>query len=91
MVRVNSNESPSSPTDGVDQGVEWKERAVSMEMVEELCNKYNVPYIECSAKDRWNVNMIFDVAVKERLFHEAYHRSQTFMAQKDGDGTANMY
>lgn len=87
MVRVNSNESPSSPTDEV----EFRERAVSMEMVEELCNKYNVPYIECSAKDRWNVNMIFDVAVKERLFHEAYHRSQTFMAQKDGDGTANMY
>ena len=61
------------------------EREVSMEVIEELCNKYNIPYIETSAKDRTNVNLIFDICVKERLFHEAYHRSDTFMAQRDNE------
>lgn len=61
------------------------DRAVSMDEIEEVCNKWNMPYIECSAKDRVNVNLIFDVAVKERLFHEAFHRSESFLRQK-GDG-----
>lgn len=61
------------------------EREVSMEEIEELCNKYNISYIETSAKDRTNLNLIFDICVKERLFHEAYHRSDTFMAQRDNE------
>eukprot|EP00484_Ammonia_sp_Unknown_P027478 CAMPEP_0197032220 /NCGR_PEP_ID=MMETSP1384-20130603/10953_1 /TAXON_ID=29189 /ORGANISM="Ammonia sp." /LENGTH=278 /DNA_ID=CAMNT_0042461847 /DNA_START=184 /DNA_END=1020 /DNA_ORIENTATION=+ len=57
-------------------------RHVSMDMIEELCNKYNIAYIEVSAKERKNINLIFDTCVKERLFHEAYHRSDTFMHQR---------
>ena len=60
-----------------------------MDQIEELCNKYNIPYIEASAKERWNINHIFDMCVKERLFHEAYYKSETFMEQRNND--SNLY
>ena len=64
---------------------EDEKREVSIDMIEELCNKYNIPYIETSAKERINVNEIFDMCVRERLFHEAYHRSESFMMQKENN------
>eukprot|EP01084_Bolivina_argentea_P154357 269092_1 len=60
-------------------------RRVKWDMIEELCNKYNITYVECSAKDRININHIFDICVKERLFHEAYWRKEKFMYQRPGN------
>eukprot|EP01084_Bolivina_argentea_P000486 904_1 len=74
---LNNKNANQSPTTAMNQN------DVTLDMIEEMCNKYNIIYIECSAKERQNVNLLFDVCVKERLFHEAYRKKEVFMAQKN--------
>eukprot|EP00485_Elphidium_margaritaceum_P010918 CAMPEP_0202691996 /NCGR_PEP_ID=MMETSP1385-20130828/6513_1 /ASSEMBLY_ACC=CAM_ASM_000861 /TAXON_ID=933848 /ORGANISM="Elphidium margaritaceum" /LENGTH=259 /DNA_ID=CAMNT_0049347461 /DNA_START=210 /DNA_END=989 /DNA_ORIENTATION=+ len=82
---INKDETISAQTSSNDETPgpsPQYERQVTMDMIEELCNKYNILYTEVNVKDRTSVNRIFDLSIKERVFHEAYHQKQTFMLQK---------
>ena len=52
-----------------------EEVAVSHEEEEELSMKYNIPFFECSAKDNYNIDTIFDFLTKKLI--EEYQKRRS--------------
>lgn len=66
------------------------ERQVSYEEVKELCDIWGIKFLECSAKEKININELYELAVREVIEYkkqeEASHTNDTLQNTGDDDG-----